>query len=197
MVWSTGSCVRRIYPTLAPCVQNSPYVESGTRNINNNGFASTILCTSHVSCPTPPSTVNNTIPPCFQVAKIDCQLRVVPHDLVSGCRVDCQRQRIYLRTCLSCDRLQRLHLIRRWCGNIETTHTTRDVYAYTHSQRVISYLLHAYAWHLFLNKWSLARHLWMGRFNHHLSVGLCSQDLFILCALYKRFIKYSYFHITA
>lgn len=66
-------CVRRIYQTFAAGVQNSPYVESGTRNVNNNGFSSKVLHTSNVARPTP-STANSTISPRFQVGKSDCQL---------------------------------------------------------------------------------------------------------------------------
>lgn len=71
-------CVRRRNQTLPAGVQNSPYVESATRIINNTGYASSILRTANVARPVPMnssnSTINNQLSPRFQVAKIDCLL---------------------------------------------------------------------------------------------------------------------------
>lgn len=71
-------CVRRLHQNLSAGVQNSPYVESGTRIINNQGYASNIQRSAKVTCPTPVnsqnSTINNALSPRFQVAKIDAQL---------------------------------------------------------------------------------------------------------------------------
>lgn len=71
-------CVRRRNQTLPAGTQNSPYVESASRIINNNGYASTILRTTNVACPVPMnsqnSTINNKLSPRFQVAKTDCLL---------------------------------------------------------------------------------------------------------------------------
>lgn len=71
-------CVKRLYQTLAAGVKNSPYVESGTRIINNQGYASNIQRSAKVSRPTPVnsqnSTINNALPPRFEVAKTDAQL---------------------------------------------------------------------------------------------------------------------------
>lgn len=71
-------CVRRRNQTLATGVKNSPYVESGSRIINNNGYSSSILRSSSVARPVPMnsqnSTINNQLSPRFQVAKTDCLL---------------------------------------------------------------------------------------------------------------------------
>lgn len=71
-------CVRRRNQTLPAGVQNSPYVETGSRIINNSGYASSILRSAKVACPVPMnsqnSTINNQLSPRFQVAKSDCLL---------------------------------------------------------------------------------------------------------------------------
>lgn len=71
-------CVRRIYQTQPQATKNSPYVEAGTRIINNSGYKSSILRTTPVSRPVPMnsqnSTINNQLSPRFEVAKTDCRL---------------------------------------------------------------------------------------------------------------------------
>lgn len=71
-------CVRRIYQSQPQATQNSPYVESGSRIINNSGYAFSILRTTNVARPVPMnsqnSTINNQLSPRFQVAKSDCLL---------------------------------------------------------------------------------------------------------------------------
>lgn len=71
-------CVRRRNQTLPTGVQNSPYVETGSRIINNSGYASSILRSANVARPVPMnsqnSTINNQLSPRFQVAKSDCLL---------------------------------------------------------------------------------------------------------------------------
>lgn len=71
-------CVKKLYQTLPAGVKNSPYVETGTRIINNQGYASNIQRSTKVTRPTPVnsqnSTVNNALPPRFEVAKADAQL---------------------------------------------------------------------------------------------------------------------------
>lgn len=67
-------CVRQI-PNAAP---TSPYVETNSRIINNTGFATALKRSTPVACPTPMhvdnASVNTTISPRFQVAKVDCLL---------------------------------------------------------------------------------------------------------------------------
>lgn len=71
-------CVRRRSQTLPAGTQNSPYVESASRIINNSGYAPAILRSAKVACPVPMnsqnSTINNQLSPRFQVAKTDCLL---------------------------------------------------------------------------------------------------------------------------
>lgn len=71
-------CVRKIYQSQPQATQNSPYVESGSRIINNSGYSSTILRTTPVACPVPMnsnnSAINNKISPRFKVAATDCLL---------------------------------------------------------------------------------------------------------------------------
>lgn len=71
-------CVRRIYQPQPQATPNSPYVETGTRIINNNGYSSTILRATNIACPTPingnNSTINSQLSRRFQVAAVNCLL---------------------------------------------------------------------------------------------------------------------------